>query len=198
MTVRGRVLDLRRAARAALDAQWQRAVSEVEEALLRRGVKFLRTKVGDRYVHQALLEKGGILGGETSGHILCLDRVSSGDGVISALQVLEVLAACMRHSRPIAIYLQSDDVVVPLTVFPLEHLAHAPIPMQRFMALPLANLVVLRVGEVQLFRGLGGCRFERANEKWKFASGNAWHTAFAGNAAGASVRIGCRILSADS
>ena len=40
------------------------------------------------------------------------------------------------------------------------------------------DLVVLRVGEVQLFRGLGGCRFERANEKWRFATGNAWHTAF--------------------
>ena len=63
----------------------------LERALGERGIPFLRTKVGDRYVHQALLEKGGILGGETSGHILCLDRVSSGDGVISALQVLEVL-----------------------------------------------------------------------------------------------------------
>ncbi len=42
-----------------------------------------------------------------------------------------------------------------------------------------ADLVVLRVGEVQLFRGLGGCRFERANDKWKFTSSNAWHSAFA-------------------
>jgi enediyne biosynthesis protein E4 len=42
-----------------------------------------------------------------------------------------------------------------------------------------ADLVVLRVGEVQVFRGLGGCRFERANEKWAFASSNAWHSAFA-------------------
>lgn len=42
-----------------------------------------------------------------------------------------------------------------------------------------ADLVVLRVGEVQVFRGLGGCRFERATEKWKLATGNAWHTAFA-------------------
>jgi hypothetical protein len=41
-----------------------------------------------------------------------------------------------------------------------------------------ADLVVLRVGEVQIFRGLGACRFERANEKWKFTSSNAWHTAF--------------------
>ncbi|MFZ5638977.1 MAG: phosphoglucosamine mutase [Pseudomonadota bacterium] len=66
----------------------------LEKALAGRGIEFLRTKVGDRYVHQALLERGGILGGETSGHLLCLDRVSSGDGIVSALQVLEVL--CRR------------------------------------------------------------------------------------------------------
>lgn len=63
----------------------------LERAFAERGIEFLRTKVGDRYVHQALLERGGTLGGETSGHLLCLDRVSSGDGIISALQVLEVL-----------------------------------------------------------------------------------------------------------
>ncbi|MBP9931366.1 MAG: VCBS repeat-containing protein, partial [Rhodoferax sp.] len=40
------------------------------------------------------------------------------------------------------------------------------------------DLVVLRVGEVQLFRGLGGCRFERANDSWKFRSDNQWHSAF--------------------
>ncbi len=43
----------------------------------------------------------------------------------------------------------------------------------------LADLVVLRVGEVQVFRGLGNCRFERANAAWKLSTGNAWHTAFA-------------------
>jgi phosphoglucosamine mutase len=63
----------------------------LERAFAECGIEFLRTKVGDRYVHQALLERGGTLGGETSGHLLCLDRVSSGDGIISALQVLEVL-----------------------------------------------------------------------------------------------------------
>ena len=41
-----------------------------------------------------------------------------------------------------------------------------------------ADVVVLRVGEVQVFRGLGGCKFERANERWKLQTGNAWHTAF--------------------
>ena len=63
----------------------------LERAFAERGIGFLRTKVGDRYVHQALLEHEAVLGGETSGHLLCLDRVSSGDGIVSALQVLEVL-----------------------------------------------------------------------------------------------------------
>ncbi len=63
----------------------------LERAFASKGIGFLRTKVGDRYVHQALLEHDAVLGGETSGHLLCLDRVSSGDGIVSALQVLEVL-----------------------------------------------------------------------------------------------------------
>ncbi len=62
-----------------------------EQALEKRGIGFIRTKVGDRYVHQALLQNGGVLGGEASGHLLCLDRASTGDGIVSALQVLEVL-----------------------------------------------------------------------------------------------------------
>lgn len=66
----------------------------LERAFSEHDIAFMRTNVGDRYVHQALLENGGVLGGETSGHLLCLDRVSSGDGIISALQVLEVL--CRR------------------------------------------------------------------------------------------------------
>ena len=63
----------------------------LEQAFAKAGIRFLRAKVGDRYVHQALLEHDGILGGETSGHLLCLDRATTGDGIISALQVLEVL-----------------------------------------------------------------------------------------------------------
>lgn len=62
-----------------------------EQAMQSRGIGFVRTKVGDRYVHQALLEHDGILGGEASGHLICLDRTSTGDGIVSALQVLEVL-----------------------------------------------------------------------------------------------------------
>jgi len=63
----------------------------LERAFGERGIAFLRSKVGDRYVHQGLLQHGGVLGGETSGHILCLDRANTGDGIVSALQVLEVL-----------------------------------------------------------------------------------------------------------
>lgn len=63
----------------------------LEKALAERDIPFLRVKVGDRYVHQALVEGHGILGGEASGHILCLDRVNTGDGIVSALQVLESL-----------------------------------------------------------------------------------------------------------
>jgi phosphoglucosamine mutase len=63
----------------------------LERALGERGIEFVRAKVGDRYVHQALVEREGVLGGEASGHLLCLDRASTGDGIVSALQVLEVL-----------------------------------------------------------------------------------------------------------
>ena len=63
----------------------------LEAALHQQGIPFIRAKVGDRYVHQLLVDQGGILGGETSGHLLCLDRATSGDGIISALQVLEAL-----------------------------------------------------------------------------------------------------------
>lgn len=64
----------------------------LEQAMAALNVPFMRTQVGDRYVMQALREHAGVLGGETSGHILCLDRVSTGDAIVSALQVLESLS----------------------------------------------------------------------------------------------------------
>ncbi|RNF85186.1 phosphoglucosamine mutase [Montanilutibacter psychrotolerans] len=63
----------------------------LERALEQQGLGFIRAKVGDRYVHQQLIANHGVLGGEASGHLLCLDRASTGDGIVSALQVLEVL-----------------------------------------------------------------------------------------------------------
>ncbi|MET1162482.1 MAG: phosphoglucosamine mutase [Pseudoxanthomonas sp.] len=71
----------------------------LERAFAESGIDFVRAKVGDRYVHQALVEGNGILGGEASGHLLCLDRTSTGDGIVSALQVLEVLGRTGRSLR---------------------------------------------------------------------------------------------------
>jgi phosphoglucosamine mutase len=60
----------------------------LEQAFAERGIPFVRAAVGDRYVLSALAEQGWELGGETSGHILCLDKSSTGDGIIAALQAL--------------------------------------------------------------------------------------------------------------
>jgi phosphoglucosamine mutase len=63
----------------------------LEVALRKAGVDFMRAQVGDRYVLGMLREHDGILGGETSGHILCLDKTTTGDGLVSALQVLGIM-----------------------------------------------------------------------------------------------------------
>jgi len=63
----------------------------LEEALKTHGVKLLRAQVGDRYVMEMMREYGSILGGETSGHVICLDRVTTGDGIVSALQALHTV-----------------------------------------------------------------------------------------------------------
>lgn len=63
----------------------------LEHALAREGIAFHRAKVGDRYVLEKLKETGGVLGGETSGHLLCLDRTTTGDALVSALQVLAIM-----------------------------------------------------------------------------------------------------------
>jgi phosphoglucosamine mutase len=63
----------------------------LEQALVAQGLAFHRAKVGDRYVLEMLRACGGQLGGETSGHILCLDKATTGDGLITALQVLRVV-----------------------------------------------------------------------------------------------------------
>ena len=71
----------------------------LELALRDQGIDFRRAPVGDRYVLGMLRETGGILGGETSGHLLCLDKTTTGDGLISALQVLAVMK---ETGRPLA------------------------------------------------------------------------------------------------
>ena len=85
----------------------------LEKALAESGIGFMRAKVGDRYVHQMLLEHDAILGGEASGHLLCLDRTSTGDGIMAALQVLEVLG---RTGQSLSQALQGLDKVPQKTV----------------------------------------------------------------------------------
>jgi phosphoglucosamine mutase len=63
----------------------------LERALNERGIEFLRANVGDRYVLEMLQAHHGTLGGETSGHLICLDKTTTGDGLVSALQVLAVV-----------------------------------------------------------------------------------------------------------
>ena len=81
----------------------------VELALRQRGVQFVRAKVGDRYVLEALQDKGWLLGGEGSGHLLVLDKHTTGDGLVSALQVLQ---ACVASGKNL------DDLLDGVTLFP--------------------------------------------------------------------------------
>ncbi len=81
----------------------------VEVALKGRGVQFVRAKVGDRYVLEELEKHKWILGGEGSGHLLALDKHTTGDGLISALLVLQ---ACVRSGRSMS------ELLTDVTLFP--------------------------------------------------------------------------------
>ena len=81
----------------------------VEVALKAKGIEFVRAKVGDRYVLEELEKRGWLLGGEGSGHLLALDKHSTGDGLISALQVLQ---ACVRSGRTLT------QLLAGLVMFP--------------------------------------------------------------------------------
>ena len=81
----------------------------VELALRAQGIEFVRAKVGDRYVLEELEKRGWLLGGEGSGHLLALDRHTTGDGIVSALQVLQ---ACVRSGRTMR------ELLEGVTLFP--------------------------------------------------------------------------------
>lgn len=81
----------------------------LEVALREQGIGFRRAQVGDRYVLAALREEGGELGGETSGHILTLDKTTTGDAIVAALQVLAVMR---RTGRTLA------ELAAPMAKFP--------------------------------------------------------------------------------
>jgi phosphoglucosamine mutase len=84
----------------------------VEVAFKKKGLKFVRAKVGDRYVLEELERHGWVLGGEGSGHLLVLDRHTTGDGLVSALQVLH---ACVDSGKTMA-QLLADVTLFPQTL----------------------------------------------------------------------------------
>ena len=81
----------------------------VELALKDKGVELVRAKVGDRYVLEELEKRGWLLGGEGSGHLLALDKHTTGDGLVSALQVLQ---ACLRSGQTLS------QLLADVTLFP--------------------------------------------------------------------------------
>ena len=81
----------------------------VEQALNQQGIDFIRAKVGDRYVMEQLVAHDGLIGGESSGHVICLDRTSTGDGIVTALQALAVI---MNSGRSL------EELIKPLHLYP--------------------------------------------------------------------------------
>ncbi|MBX2867712.1 MAG: phosphoglucosamine mutase [Acidiferrobacterales bacterium] len=81
----------------------------LEQALARLEIPFVRTNVGDRFVHEVLVNHDWLLGGENSGHIICLDKNTTGDGIVAALQVLEVM---LETQKPLS------ELVADMTLFP--------------------------------------------------------------------------------
>jgi len=92
----------------------------LELAIKALGLEFERTAVGDRYVLECLRERGWSLGGESSGHIICLDRTTTGDGIVSALQVMAYLA----ETRQTLIEALDGMVKMP------QHLLNVPLPVK--------------------------------------------------------------------
>ncbi|CDZ75943.1 Phosphoglucosamine mutase [Legionella massiliensis] len=88
----------------------------LEKAINALNVPFIRTKVGDRYVLETLKEQDWKIGGESSGHIVCLDKTTTGDGIIAALQVL----ACMVKQEKTLAQLVQDIQLLPQTLINIK------------------------------------------------------------------------------
>jgi phosphoglucosamine mutase len=107
----------------------------LEHALSRSEIPFVRAKVGDRYVMEQLLARDWLLGGENSGHIICLDRTTTGDGIISALQVLaamvktglglRALIAGMEKYPQILLNVRLEEQVDVMNVASVQEAVHA-------------------------------------------------------------------------
>jgi phosphoglucosamine mutase len=115
----------------------------LERALVAQGAKLLRTKVGDRYVVEAMRAGGYNLGGEQSGHLVFLDHASTGDGTIGALQVLALM---MRTGKPL-----SELAHVAMQRVP-QVLENVTLPARR----PLEEMKQLSAAAGKVEKALGG------------------------------------------
>ena len=106
-------------------------------ALSELGITFIEANIGDRYVMEQMQKHNAVLGGEGSGHIICADNTSSGDGIISALQILEVIASTGRAL---------DDLCRDFTIFP-QTLINVSLPEN--FDLDTNEILKTRVAEVE-------------------------------------------------
>lgn len=112
----------------------------LELACRRHGIAFVRAPVGDRHVMSALIERGWELGGETSGHIICLDKLTTGDGIVAALQAL---AAMVESGRPLA------ELHAEMAIYP-QRMVNVRISRRFDLAASTAVQQALREAEVTL------------------------------------------------
>lgn len=113
-----------------------------EHALGKLGIGFARTKVGDRYIMERLKRDDGILGGEPSGHIICRDRTTTGDGIVAALQVLQAL---VETGTTI------EEQVAEVELYP-QLLLNVPLDQQR----DIVGLPAIQAGVAAAERELAG------------------------------------------
>jgi phosphoglucosamine mutase len=108
----------------------------LERALTARGGKLLRTAVGDRYVVEAMRDRGLTLGGEQSGHIIFLDHATTGDGMVAALMILAVM---VREGKPLS------ELARAMTRYP-QVLLNFAVPRKRpFDEMPAVQRVIAKV-----------------------------------------------------
>ncbi len=88
----------------------------LEKAITDMNVPFVRTRVGDRYVLEALKERDWKIGGESSGHVVCLDKTTTGDGIVAALQVLAIMVKQEKTLRE----LSGDIILLPQSLVNLK------------------------------------------------------------------------------
>jgi len=114
----------------------------LEKAIVALGLGFERANVGDRYVMEMLKARAGTLGGETSGHAICLDKTTTGDGLVTALQVL---AAMVQTRQSLA------EMLVGMNKFP-QLLINVPV---KGKAKPILELPSVRAAEKESVQRLG-------------------------------------------